>query len=254
MRGPIATLVVEDEPEVAAIHGGWVAGLDGFRLIGMAGSCAEAVTAIRDHQPDLILLDIFLPDGSGLDLLRELRDARYGDRVGVIAITAAKEVDHVRAAMAGGVADYLVKPFSADLFRARLKDYAVRHHRLSARRDDAVVGGQREVDWMLGTQSRQDGRHLPKGLSARSMTRIVEELRKDDLTAAEAARRSGMSRVTARRYPGSSGRSGGRDRTAAVRGAGTPHPALPDGRTRRCRWRKRHPGLTNMTTMSPLCE
>lgn len=202
MRGPIATLVVEDEPEVAAIHGGWVAGLDGFRLIGMAGSCAEAVTAIRDHQPDLILLDIFLPDGSGLDLLRELRDARYGDRVGVIAITAAKEVDHVRAAMAGGVADYLVKPFSADLFRARLKDYAVRHHRLSARRDDAVVGGQREVDWMLGTQSRQDGRHLPKGLSARSMTRIVEELRKDDLTAAEAARRSGMSRVTARRYLG----------------------------------------------------
>ncbi|HUG82977.1 MAG TPA: response regulator [Euzebya sp.] len=196
----IRTLVVDDEPDVAAIHGAWVARMDGFTLVGTASTVAEALHAVHAVEPDLVLLDVFLPDGSGIDFLRELRASPIGDHVGVIAITAAKEVEHVRAAMAGGVAHYLVKPFSAELFRSRLQDYAERRHELSVRAGDEEVSGQREVDRLIGDRGGRRARRLPKGLSELSMARIVAALGKDDLTAAQAATRSGMSRVAAGRY------------------------------------------------------
>lgn len=196
----IRTLVVDDEPEVAAIHGSWVARMPGFTLAKTASTTAEALHAIRHLDIDLVLLDLFLPDGSGLDVLRELRASAIGDRVGVIAITAAKEVEHVRAAMAGGVVHYLIKPFSAEVFSARLRDYAERRHDLSVRAGDEEVRSQREVDRMIGDRAGRQSRPLPKGLSEVSMRRIVTALRDADLTAAEAAAASGMSRVTAGRY------------------------------------------------------
>ena len=102
-------LVVDDDFMVAEIHRRFVEQVDGFRAVGVARTGAEALTAARELKPDLILLDVYLPDMTGLNVLQQLRS--HGDRVGVIMITAARELDTVSAALDGGAADYLIKPF-----------------------------------------------------------------------------------------------------------------------------------------------
>ena len=117
-------LVVDDDFMVAEIHRRFVEQVDGFRAVGVARTGAEALTAARELQPQLILLDVYLPDMTGLDVLHQLRSA--GDRVGIIMITAARELDTVTGALDGGAADYLIKPFEFDQLKAKLEAFAVR--------------------------------------------------------------------------------------------------------------------------------
>ena len=102
-------LVVDDDFMVAEIHRRFVEQVDGFRAVGVARTGAEALSAARELRPQLILLDVYLPDMTGLEVLQRLRSE--GDRVGVIMITAARELDTVKGALDGGAADYLIKPF-----------------------------------------------------------------------------------------------------------------------------------------------
>ena len=117
-------LVVDDDFMVAEIHRRFVEQVDGFRAVGVARTGAEALTAARELQPQLILLDVYLPDMTGLEVLQQLRSD--GDRVGVIMITAARELDTVSGALDGGAADYLIKPFEFDQLKAKLEAFAAR--------------------------------------------------------------------------------------------------------------------------------
>jgi DNA-binding response OmpR family regulator len=90
---------------------------EGFNAA-VAGSAAEAMEMSSGREPDLVLLDIGLPDGSGLDVCRELR--RQGD-VPIIMLTArGSEADRV-AGLELGADDYIVKPFSAREVMARVR-------------------------------------------------------------------------------------------------------------------------------------
>lgn len=102
-------LVVDDDFMVAEIHRRFVDRVDGFRAVGVARTGAEAMASADALRPDLILLDVYLPDMTGLEVLKRLR--ADGNLVGVIMITAARELDTVRGALDGGAADYLIKPF-----------------------------------------------------------------------------------------------------------------------------------------------
>ena len=117
-------LVVDDDFMVAEIHRRFVEQVDGFRAVGVARTGAEALSAARELQPQLILLDVYLPDMTGLEVLQQLRSD--GDRVGVIMITAARELDTVSGALDGGAADYLIKPFEFDQLKAKLEAFATR--------------------------------------------------------------------------------------------------------------------------------
>jgi response regulator of citrate/malate metabolism len=131
----IRTLVVDDDFMSASIHSSYVERLDGFTAVGEAHTGAEALELVRRLRPDLVLLDIYLPDISGLEVIRRLR--QHGEHpVDVIAVTAAKDVETLRAAMQGGVAHYLVKPFLFDAFRERLERYAAVRGRLDRLRHD----------------------------------------------------------------------------------------------------------------------
>ena len=130
-------LVVDDDFMVAEIHRRFVEQVDGFRAVGVARTGAEALAAARELQPQLILLDVYLPDMTGLEVLQRLRSD--GDRVGVIMITAARELDTVSGALDGGAADYLIKPFEFPI-EAKLEAFAARADALeSARRRRPVV-------------------------------------------------------------------------------------------------------------------
>jgi len=192
----IRTLVVDDDPMTASIHRSYVERVAGFEVVGEAHTGADAIADIRSLHPDLALLDIYLPDMTGLDVLRELRDR--GSHVDVIAVTAAKDVDTLRSAIHGGVVHYLVKPFFFDALRERLESYAAHRHRL----ERLTEAEQADIDHVFSLLRVQGRKSLPKGISAPTLSRVIEAVRATDgeATAIEVADAAGISRGTARRY------------------------------------------------------
>src|ERR1700754_1468247 len=123
-------LVVDDDFMVGEIYRRFVEKVDGFRAVGVARTGAEALSAAREPQPQLILVDVYLPDMTGLEVLQRLRSD--GDLVGVIMITAARELDTVKGALDGGAADYLIKPFEFPQFKSKLEAFAARPNPLES--------------------------------------------------------------------------------------------------------------------------
>lgn len=190
-------LVVDDDFMVAEIHRRFVDQVDGFRAIGVARSGAEALTAARELRPQLILLDVYLPDMTGLDVLQRLRSE--GDGVGVIMITAARELDTVSGALDGGAADYLIKPFEFPQLRAKLEAFAAR----AAALESADGVDQSLIDSLFGGPSAvpPPPKVLPKGLGAETGELVIAAVRNaGEVSAAECADLVGISRVSARRY------------------------------------------------------
>lgn len=193
----IRTLIVEDDSHVAAIHRGYLERVGGFEVVGEASTVDTAVDLIERLHVDLVLLDIYLPDGSGLDVLRRIRSSERS-HVDVIAVTAARDVDTLRTALQGGAVHYLVKPFEFNAFREKLESYAAARRRLTSGREL----DQTEVDRVVGLMRSEGRTTLPKGLSATTLDLVERVLRdhRDQLSATDVAARSGLSRVTARRY------------------------------------------------------
>ena len=192
----IRTVVVDDDYRVAGIHAAYVGKVDGFQVIAKAHSAAEAVEAVRHSRPDLLLLDLYLPDEHGLDLVARLR--RDEHPVDVIVITAAKDADSVRAAMQHGALHYLLKPFAFPALRDKLLSYAQMRSRLNS----LQTPDQRGVDRVYGALRGPSQIAGSKGWSGYTL-RTVEQLlmtTDGDLSATEVAERTGISRATAQRY------------------------------------------------------
>jgi response regulator of citrate/malate metabolism len=192
----VRTLIVDDDARVADIHRGYVERVEGFAVAGVANRGTEALRRVLEDQPDLILLDIYLPDLGGLEVCRRLRAA--GNLVDVIAVTAARDVDTVRDAVGLGIAQYLVKPFAFATFREKLERYAA----FRARAERGGEAEQGEIDAMLGELRSSSAIPLPKGLSKETLELVARTLKQagSALGAAETAEAAGLSRVTARRY------------------------------------------------------
>lgn len=192
----IRTLMVEDDPVVAALHREYLAVLPGFELVGEAGTVADAVRMLEATTPDLVLLDVQLPDGTGLALLRELRRARVRTP-DVIMITAMSSRLHVEAARRLGVVDYLVKPFSRVEFERRLGAFRDSHRRRGQVAAHRPLS-QAEVDSLRGSGHQAP---LPKGLAPASLEAVEQALADGEpRTATEVGDLVGFSRVSARRY------------------------------------------------------
>ncbi|MFF3734178.1 response regulator [Streptomyces sp. NPDC002476] len=189
----IRVLVVEDDPVAADAHRLYVGRVPGFEVAAVAHSRAEAVRALDRTPVDLLLLDLYLPDGHGLHLLRSLRAA--GHSADVIAVTSARDLSVVREGVSLGVVQYVLKPFTF----ATLRDRLVRYAEFRAAAGEA--SGQDEVDRALGVLRAPQPNRLPKGLSAPTLEAVIRVLRASDgVTAAAAGTELGISRITARRY------------------------------------------------------
>jgi response regulator of citrate/malate metabolism len=204
--GAIRTLIVEDDFRVAEIHRGFIERMPSFSVVGVAHTARDALARAEGDRPDLVLLDIYLPDRSGLEVLRELH-ATGRPSVDVIAITAANDVETLRSALQGGVVHYLVKPFQFSAFREKLESYAALRSRLRQVREV----DQDEIDEVFATlRAGSSSPALPKGLSPATFALVARTLRDidDDLSAEEVAARTEVSRVTSRRYLERLARSG----------------------------------------------
>jgi response regulator of citrate/malate metabolism len=197
----IRVLIVDDDFMVARIHRGFVERIEGFEVVGEAGTGADAISTVAELQPDLVLLDLYLPDHFGLDVIGQLRAA--GETCDILVITAAKEADAVRRAVREGVVGYLLKPFGFTDLEQRLRAYA-------AERDRVAKAGeltQEEIDAAFSSSgmTRPAVATLPKGLSPETAASVEQALRSTGtedgtLSATECAERVGISRVSARRY------------------------------------------------------
>ncbi|MDR7161451.1 response regulator [Arthrobacter sp. BE255] len=191
----INVLIVDDDFMVAKVHAGFIQRTPGFAVVGVAHTGAQAVAETGRLMPDLVLLDIHLPDINGLDLMHQLREV--APELDVLVISAAREVDTVRKALRGGIVHYLIKPFSQSDLQERLEHYRSAYHGLDASKN---VAEQSDVNKVFGLD-RTD-RPLPKGCSIETL-KLVEAALKEadgDLSANEVAVQLGTSRVSARRY------------------------------------------------------
>lgn len=117
-RGGKKILVVDDDPAIRAVCVEILSN-HGYE-VREAGSCAEAVRAVRERRPDLLLVDVQLPDGDGFGLLQRLGEERALDRFAAVFVSAlGQPADKVRG-LRLGAADYLVKPFDAMELVARV--------------------------------------------------------------------------------------------------------------------------------------
>ncbi|SFS99235.1 response regulator [Saccharopolyspora flava] len=188
----IGVVVVDDDFRVAQVHAEFTEQVPGFRVLGVAHTAAQARELIDTSSPDLVLLDNYLPDADGVALLAELdTDA--------IVLTAATDPATVRAALAAGALNYLIKPFTAEQLAERLQAYARFHARLP------VTGGavdQEEIDRALRLLREGDRPATPKGRSTLTTQLVRDALRNapHPRSAAEIADELGISRATAQRY------------------------------------------------------
>ncbi|MFE5484871.1 response regulator [Streptomyces sp. NPDC056527] len=188
-------LVVDDDFMVAKLHSRYVSVVDGFSVVGVAHSGAEALRLADRLRPDLVLLDIFLPDMDGISVLRELRGA--GLAVDALFITAARDAAMIRSALRAGALHYLIKPFNQAALQEQLRHVAS----LRTRLDTLDEARQEDVDQIFGTRP-PGSRELPKGLAAHTAELVDGILRAhpEGLSATECAEAGSLSRVSARRY------------------------------------------------------
>ncbi|KQM59479.1 hypothetical protein ASE64_09005 [Agreia sp. Leaf210] len=199
----IRVLIVEDEVITAEAHALYVGRLDGFEVAGVAHTGAEAVRLLKAslgqaaERIDLILLDMNLPDIDGLELCRRIRAG--GVDVDVIAITAVRSAEVVRASIAAGIVQYLIKPFTFGVFTDKLTSY--RDFR-SLFAQSPTVASQRDVDGAFAALRTSNDPGLGKGLSPETLNAVSTLLAESGggVSARELAEEIHASRVTARRY------------------------------------------------------
>ncbi|MFC9284519.1 response regulator [Streptomyces collinus] len=198
----IDVLVVDDDFRVAEINAKYVGKVPGFRVTARAHSAAQALATVERGAVDLVLLDHYLPDETGLELVHRMREQGHG--TDVIMITAASDVTTVQRAMRLGALHYLVKPFTFVALRTRLDSYAALRRTV-----DRVGGrgltGQEQVDRIFGalrTSPAPSAPGLPSGHTEPTSDLICGVLHHAEhpLSAHEVATRTGLSRSTAQRY------------------------------------------------------
>lgn len=185
------TLIVEDDRQVAEVTRGFVDRHAQFSVVGVVGTAKGAVAAIASLGVDLVLLDMQLPDGIGLAVLRAVRARGYKGEV--VALTAARDIDTVREARQLGVRHYLVKPFSMKVLHERMDEVAA----ILSQEDAEVELDQDRVDaLMTGRTPRRAER------DSKTLTLVLTALRQHDegASAGVVGEELGISRVSARRH------------------------------------------------------
>lgn len=196
----IRTLVVDDDYRVARIHAASVDRMPGFVCVGQAHTAEQARQSVRELEPELLLLDIYLPDEDGISVLRGLNaQGRESTGTGMapdcIVVTAARDLGTVRTAMHLGAVYYLVKPFDLRQLRNQLEAYRLwRRHASGDGEAD-----QETVDALYGLLR---GPATQPGALPPTMRKVLEAVRASDepLAASTLAERLGISRPTAQRY------------------------------------------------------
>jgi two-component system response regulator DctR len=211
-------VIIEDDPMVTEVNRTYVEASGPFRVVGAARSGKEGVLITDELRPDLVILDVYLPDLDGVQVLKELR--RRELPVDVIMVTAAQDAETVQDVLRSGAVDYIIKPFKFERIKSTLQAYARMHEDLS----HATTVSQEQLDRLApglgaappaaagptatvpvapaaGAQAEPQ-EELPKGLTEWTLRQVLLYLINQErpLSASEVADGIGLARVTVRRY------------------------------------------------------
>jgi two-component system, CitB family, response regulator len=198
-ESPIRVLIVEDDMRISELHRRFTEKTEGFEVVGIANALADAAEMAEVLAPDLVLLDLFFPEGSGMELLRRLRAGAAP--TDVILITAAREMASLQEALRGGVYDYIIKP----VFFPRFQEALLKYREYASRMRTGGTLEQQDVDRLLRAHPTHETVEatLPKGidpLTLRKVRQVFESTEVRDLNAEEVGECIGVTRSTARRY------------------------------------------------------
>ncbi|TFJ93264.1 response regulator [Lentibacillus salicampi] len=196
----IKIAIAEDDFRVAGIHEQFLSKTEGLEVAGKGMNGEETLKLLNEKEVDLLLLDIYMPDILGIDLLPELRKSHPS--LDIIVITAATDIEMVKNSLGYGVFDYIIKPLKMERFMETIEKYKHKRHLLASKPDV----NQEEVDQLLmskSPKSKQDSdQELPKGIDPLSLEKVKKIMLHENkgATAEEIGEKMGASRTTARRY------------------------------------------------------
>jgi two-component system, CitB family, response regulator MalR len=195
----IHVLIVEDDPMVAKFNRIYLEEVTGFLTAGVVHDVSAGWEFLNNNKVNLVLLDIYIGNSNGLDLLTEIRNA--GLNVDVIVITAANDWESIQRALRYGAFDYLIKPYDFERFRDALQKFQEKFQRM----EDGRHVQQEDLDAFLLNKHHTDSSaiHLPKGLTAPTMARIASQISDwegNPFSIAEIADKTGISRVSISKY------------------------------------------------------
>jgi response regulator of citrate/malate metabolism len=182
-------LVVDDDFHVADLHRRQVDEVPGFRALEPVGTLAAARSALSSGTVDLVLVDVYLPDGGGLELLRSIDTDAF-------VLSAASDSGTVRRAMRSGALAYLIKPFAAGVLAERLQAYARSRNVL----DERSTLDQEAVERAFRILHAGDSGGASPSRAATAALVLEQLVTGEERSAAEVAAAIGVSRATAQRY------------------------------------------------------
>ena len=189
--------IVEDDAMVMEVNRQFIESLQGFEIIGASRNGTEAIQMIIEKKPQLVILDYYLPDMSGYEVIEEIRVNQKD--TDFIMVTAAKDVETIQKIFRFGAIDYIIKPFRFERLKAALERYQQMLHRLN-RADEWT---QKNLDEWVGTNGiKVNQSQLPKGLNEATLKQIMQYMLRirEPQSAEEVAQGTGLARVTVRRY------------------------------------------------------
>lgn len=199
----IKVLLIEDDPMVQEVNKQFIERIHPFNVIDVANNGIEGLKKIEELQPDLVILDIFMPSLNGIETLYEIRKRQID--LDVIIISAANDQKTIRKMIQNGAYDYLIKPFKFERLKQSLEQYHLyrkdvhSHHQLSQAQLDKVIFTNEATSSIIQDFKQEE---LPKGLNKGTLLQVIHYLKNQihSLSAEEVADGVGIARVTARRY------------------------------------------------------
>lgn len=195
----LKVLIVEDDPMVAKFNRIYLEKINGFEVVGVVHNVKDAWEVLKNNGIDLLLLDVYMPEETGLEMLVDLR--RSGSNIDAIVITAANDNQSIKTALGYGAVDYLIKPFDFERFKESLVQYKKKFELMQ----DGQAVSQEELDSFLlrKEHSKFNPPELPKGLTGVTFATIAKQIiiwEKNIFSTAEIAEKTGISRVSIRKY------------------------------------------------------
>ncbi|TCT18274.1 two-component system response regulator DctR [Melghiribacillus thermohalophilus] len=203
---PIDVLLIEDDPMVQEVNRQFIEKVEGFQIAGVASNGADGMEKVIEIKPDLVLLDIYMPEKDGIETLQKLRQLDMD--IDVIVITAANDRLTIRKMFQHGAIDYIIKPFKFERLERALNHYRMYAWRLSGEGElsqeqlDQWISRRNESAAIRSVIDSGNVGNLPKGLNEQTLKQIMLFLseQEESVSAEETADGIGIARVTARRY------------------------------------------------------
>ncbi|MCA0984737.1 response regulator [Halobacillus yeomjeoni] len=195
----ITVAIAEDDFRVAQLHEKFLAEVEEVEVVGKALNAEETLNMVKAHNPDLLLLDVYMPDRLGTELLHTLRE--QAPSLDIMMITAANDKTMIEKSMKYGIIDYIIKPVSMDRFRKTLEAYKEKKRMI----ESASTFDQTMVDQLIGNTKSTHASNwadVPKGIDPLTLDKMREmlNLEASGVTAEQASEKMGVSKTTARRY------------------------------------------------------